>query len=117
MMANIWGPGIFDEPIRRQADWCDKVRKENPRPEFLKTLFPAEDTWEPMGLELTKEEIASSSSSFPGEYKGKIIYPIVYGCVNYKFSFSQDVHQTRFVFTISPAQLPNGAISIGKASP
>ncbi|HTC49828.1 MAG TPA: hypothetical protein VK722_21075 [Candidatus Aquilonibacter sp.] len=111
MMGNIFGQQASVEPFTRQAEWCDSVRKETPDPRFLKTLFPHEDAWQPMGLELTKEEIESSSATYPvGELKRKFIVPLVYGCVNYQFPFSKDIHQTRFIFNVSHPQPKDGSI-------
>jgi hypothetical protein len=102
MMGNTFDNRVFSDPFTKQAEWCENVKKETPNPRMLKTLFPDEDTWEPMGLELTREEIESSSATYPSkESLGKFITPLVYGCLNYQFSFSKDIHQTRFIFSIS----------------
>jgi hypothetical protein len=115
LMAHTFDNMWFTTPFARQTEWCDKVRKETPNPNALKTLFPNDDTWEPMGLELTKEEIDSSSATYPlKELRGKFIDPLVYGCVNYKFPFSKDVHQTRFMFSISRPFYKNNKIVAGK---
>jgi hypothetical protein len=111
LMANTFDNTLWERPFARQKDWCDYVRKETPNPDALKTLFPTDDAWEPMGLQLTKEEIDSSSATFPlKELRGKLINPMVYGCVNYEFPFSKDVHQTRFMFSIS-RMIPNSPTS------
>jgi len=111
LMGNTFDQQIFDRPFDRQTEWCDKVRKEAPRARWLKTLFPGDDTWQGMGLELTKEEIESSSATNPyPESRGKFILPMIYGCVNYQFPFSKEIHQTRFIFSISHPQPKDGSI-------
>ena len=103
MMAQIFGQSTFLDPINRQTEWCDKVRKERPERRFLKTLFPDDDTWESTSLQINKLEIDSAFGTYPNmlQQQGNFVAPIVYGCVNYQFPFSKEVHQTRFAFVIS----------------
>ena len=103
--------GIFEEPISRQESWCDKVRSEIVDARKLPTLFPEEDATESKSLQMCKSDIEAALRSLPPNLaSSKIISPIIYGCVNYRFSFSSDIHQTRFIYELTPVQVIEGTI-------
>jgi hypothetical protein len=111
-MAPVWGgQQMFFEPVDRQTKYCDDFRKQKFDRRWVKTLFPGDDTWFYMGINIDKAEMkkafAANTKAFHQPPRG--IAPIVYGCVNYQFKFSDEVHQTRFIFTISQRD-PTGRI-------
>jgi hypothetical protein len=92
--------GMFNEPLDKQSSFCEKVRKAAIDPRRLFTLFPTEDTTANITVTLTKADIDSAIMPF-NKRDAKYVLPVIYGCVNYQFSFDKLTHQTQFIYELS----------------
>jgi hypothetical protein len=101
--------------LDQQRTWCDEVRKESPDAAMLPTLMENEDSIQSMTIMLRKEDIEAQFQSQPGP--NKVLSAVIYGCVNYRFEFSDRTHQTLFIYELSGIGLKNGKIPVGITIP
>jgi hypothetical protein len=114
---------IFGEPtdaIRIQRLICDEVRRnpkvvdDTPR---VNILFPGDET--------TPSQVESTSYSFDVDALklsfGSYVSPVVVGCVDYRFTFATEHHQTGFIYRLyggDPADLyEHKMIKVGESLP
>jgi hypothetical protein len=106
-------PPVFDriltEPVSRQKSWCDKVRTEITVEGQLISLFPGEEDTVNYTLGMGRDDIQAARGS-EAFFKTNEIIPIVYGCVNYKSSISSGIHQTPFIYHMTPVPTTIGTV-------
>ncbi len=94
------GSEHFSRPLERQVQLCGKVQ-----PHALTiTLFPDEIKQFNVGLRISRKEIEANivppPPGIPNPPPGKRTDPILFGCVDYRFSNLPEHHQTGFVYNI-----------------
>ena len=93
--------GVFKDPIQRESAFCDKFRQEIPRdPRMLGTLFPQDGTMKNITVSMNNADMDSAGMPF-NKGNMKYVMPVIYGCVNYGFSFDKLTHQTQFIYVLS----------------
>ena len=103
---------LSTDPINRQKVLCDKVRGETQDAKRLPYLFPGEESTLNFTFGMNKEDIHAALQNNPPEAFGRqpIIFPVIYGCVNYTFSFSNEIHQTPILYQLVPVRVAPGVI-------
>jgi hypothetical protein len=90
----------FHEPIERQVELC---AKDQPYAMTI-SLFPNEIKQFNVGFRISHEEIESNlvppPPGVPDLRPAKRINPVLYGCVDYKFSSLPQRHQTGFMYNV-----------------
>jgi len=90
----------FRQPLERQADLCGKVQPYA----MTITLFPNEIKQFEVGFRVSHEEIEANlvppSPGMPDLPPAKRTNPIIFGCVDYKFSSLPQHHQTGFIYNV-----------------
>lgn len=127
-IAQLWLPNSVIYPIQMAIAYCDNMRKEQPDPKTVRTLFPGDDFWDDLTVSISKREMEIADKTWPNPYgnREKSVYPTLIGCVNYQLPFSKDIHQTRFIYDINWFRPPKpgpwnlhgrGTFPIGKPVP
>ena len=100
---------ILTEPMVKQKEWCDKVRGETPDEKQLPSLFPDEVDIESFSFGMSRSdiEVAKTSGVF-GRFHA--LTPVILGCINYKSSLSNVVHQTPVLYRLNPVPVDIGTI-------
>jgi len=93
----------------KQKEWCDKVRGETPDEKQLPSLFPDEVDIESFSFGMSRSdiEVAKTSGVF-GRFHA--LTPVILGCINYKSSLSNVVHQTPVLYRLNPVPVDIGTI-------
>jgi len=90
----------FRQPLERQAQLCGKVQ---PYATTI-TLFPNETKEFNVGFRVSHEEIEANlvppPPGMPDVAPAKRTNPIIFGCVDYKFSSLRQHHQTGFIYNV-----------------
>jgi len=90
----------FFQPVDRQKKLCEPLRKaavDEHSPGV--TLFPEEEFTQNLGPTISMKEIDSAilpTRQPPGRY----IEPMLIGCIDYRYSFAPEHHQTGFIYNI-----------------
>jgi hypothetical protein len=96
------------EELKRHSKTCDAVRRIPFDPDIPRwpSLFPGEDGIEHVTLSISKADIDTTMREAKLNPGGplKIVSGIIYGCVNYRYATSSEVHQTRFVYELVPVR-------------
>jgi hypothetical protein len=112
------GNAIFTEPIKRQHDLCDPLRKLPVRTEkmgdMMLTIFPSDaDASMTYGQGVGQPELDATPNFEPPPPGGKRIVPIIVGCVDYQYDASDRHHQTRFIYEVQ--RLDRAAVAYNDA--
>ena len=93
---------MFDNLQEVQKRLCDNAATESGSPFFLKyALFPGHHYNQPIGLEVSIEDINSHSGKLPPDLRAPDPIPIaLVGCVDYTYELSDHHHQTAFAFNL-----------------
>jgi hypothetical protein len=109
--------GNFTKVEDEQKEMCDRMRD---RPKLSKTgsgaiLFPGGEPYVADNtLTFSKESIMKARLPRGKEFAPEILSFVIYGCVNYGFTFSKEHHQTGFAYKV--IRPPLGGLTIGSRS-
>lgn len=107
---------FLTEPFEKQRSWCDQVRGEPVNIETGRSLLPEESQTLNTTVMLKNGDIEEQIASLKTKSAFAVNQPltgVVYGCLNYRFSFSNETHQTWFLYWLTPIIMPNGNVPIG----
>jgi hypothetical protein len=94
MLLNSWKAPVR-WPIDAQREICDALISKSPNTGPV--VFPNRDGFVDYGLATSAEELADSRAN-PGS---KALMPYLVGCIDYRFTFAPEHHQTGFIFAIT----------------
>jgi len=111
----------FFQPIDRQKKLCDPMRRDVPDEHTPGvTLFPDEEFTQNLGPTISKKEIDGTILPFPNT-SDRYIAPMLIGCIDYRFSFATEHHQSGFIYNVyrhNPADPFHGySIQVNKTLP
>jgi hypothetical protein len=95
----------MNEPNKRQKDFCARSRKLTHQDDTPDSLLPDDSTTYDPTISMKKADIDNALAVLSNSIADTaMILPVVYGCVNYRDSFSNVVHQSQFMYDLGPVQ-------------
>ena len=97
----LWRPG-GKEIVAEQSRWCEMARQD-PTMNSIggETLFPDQERSNPIIFSVSKGAIDNSLYLLPSGMLSEWISPFIVGCISYRFTFDNSLHQTPFIFQIT----------------
>ena len=97
MLLNSWKSPVVRFPVDAQREICDdplRFKSPNAGP----VIFPDGEGYISYSLATSAQELAESRAN--PDPNSKALMPYLVGCVDYRFTFSPEHHQTGFIFAV-----------------